>query len=101
MKEHNSCAIYAALGEPLRLAIVDMLIGKEICVCEIVAALGKSQPAVSHHLRILRECGLLRERRDGKWMMYSINSTIATSLLHDIQRIAKITEVVCCEPCAK
>ncbi|BBB90146.1 MAG TPA: metalloregulator ArsR/SmtB family transcription factor [Methylomusa anaerophila] len=66
-------SIYKALGDEVRLAIIDMLLGKELCVCDINDACEISQPAVSHHLKILKNAGLLEDRREGKWIFYRIN----------------------------
>lgn len=61
-----------ALGDPTRLAIVRMLAGKELCVCEIMDAFAMSQPAISHHLRILRQADVVSDEKDGKWVYYSL-----------------------------
>jgi ArsR family transcriptional regulator, arsenate/arsenite/antimonite-responsive transcriptional repressor len=45
----------------------------EVCVCDFVGPLGKSQPTISHHLRILSETGLVQGDRRGKWVWYSLN----------------------------
>lgn len=62
-----------ALGEDVRLKIVEMLIPGELCVCEFMEELGLSQPAVSHHMKILKQAGLVRDRREGKWIHYSLD----------------------------
>lgn len=64
---------YKALGDETRLMIVDMLSEQEMCVCEIIERLGLSQPAVSHHLKILKHAGILRDTKEGKWIYYSLN----------------------------
>lgn len=63
-----------ALADETRLTILTMLQDGEMCVCEIMDALPFSQPAVSHHLKILRQAGLITDRRQGKWIYYSLNS---------------------------
>lgn len=65
--------ILKALADENRLAILGMLQEGEKCVCEIMDALPFSQPAVSHHLKILRQAGLITDRRQGKWIYYSLN----------------------------
>jgi ArsR family transcriptional regulator len=66
-------ARFKALSDPTRLAIVNRLAGAdEVCVCAFVAELGLSQPTVSHHLRILREAGLVEARRNGTWGYYRL-----------------------------
>ena len=68
-------ARFKALGDPTRVAIVNRLAGAgEVCVCAFVGELGLSQPTVSHHLRLLREAGLVEARRQGTWMYYRLIS---------------------------
>lgn len=63
------------LGDRTRLAIVALLKTQECCVCELVELLNMSQPAVSQHLRKLKDVGIVRERRKGQWVFYSLNET--------------------------
>jgi ArsR family transcriptional regulator len=66
---------FAALGDPARLQILSMLAAApagEVCVCEFVEPLGKSQPTVSHHLKVLGHAGLVVGDRRGKWVWYSL-----------------------------
>jgi ArsR family transcriptional regulator len=60
------------LAEPNRLRILILLTQGELCVCDIEAALGLQQNLVSHHLQALKRAGLLRDRREGKWIYYRI-----------------------------
>lgn len=62
-----------ALGEPHRLRIFTLLQAGERCVCDIEAGMRLPQNLVSHHLRILREAGLVEFRKDGRWSYYCIN----------------------------
>ena len=77
--------IFKALGDPTRLGIMQLLTGKEMCVCEIIEAFDKSQPAISRHLKIMKQAGLLSEVREGKWIMYSIKPKIT----HEAAKILK------------
>jgi len=61
------------IADERRLCILYLLTSGEQCVCEITEALGISQPLASHHLGVLREAGLVRDRRDARWIYYSIN----------------------------
>lgn len=61
-----------ALSDPTRLAIVDRLRGGERCVCDLTDLLDAAQSRLSFHLRVLREAGLLRQRRDGRWSYYEL-----------------------------
>ncbi|WP_461570060.1 ArsR/SmtB family transcription factor [Thermincola ferriacetica] len=67
---------FKALGDETRLKIINMLAEQEMCVCEILDKLNMSQPAVSHHLKILRQAGLVKDSRDGKWIYYSLNGDV-------------------------
>jgi ArsR family transcriptional regulator len=67
-------AVAKALGDPVRLQLVDVLrkhAGK-VCVCELVALFDLSQPTVSHHLRVLREAGVVGSERQGLWAYYFV-----------------------------
>ena len=61
----NEVDVFKALGNSTRLRILDSVKNKEKCVCEIIPITGKSQPNVSHHIKILKNAGLISEHRDG------------------------------------
>ena len=64
-----------ALGDPIRMQLVDVLrknAGK-VCVCELVPLFDLSQPTVSHHLKVLREAGIVGSERRGLWAYYYVN----------------------------
>lgn len=65
--------ICKALGDTNRLEIVQMLSDGEKCGCKILDRFEITQPTLSHHMKILVECGLVNDRRDGKWHFYSLN----------------------------
>ncbi|MGH7177198.1 MAG: ArsR/SmtB family transcription factor [Tepidisphaeraceae bacterium] len=64
--------MFRACSDPTRLRILCLLGSGEMCVCDVVAALRMSQPKVSRHLAYLRRAGLVRARRQGLWMHYSL-----------------------------
>jgi ArsR family transcriptional regulator len=67
---------FSALADPVRLRVLSILAAAprgEVCVCDFVGPLGKSQPTVSHHLKILSEAGLVEGERRGKWVWYTLN----------------------------
>jgi ArsR family transcriptional regulator len=63
---------FRALADPTRLRLLNLIAGREICVCFFVEILGMSQPKISRHLAYLRRAGLVAARRDGKWMHYRL-----------------------------
>jgi len=66
-------ARFKALADPARVAIVNRLAAAdEVCVCDLNAALDLAQPTVSHHLRVLREAGLVESSRRGTWAFYRL-----------------------------
>jgi ArsR family transcriptional regulator len=67
--------IFKALSDETRLRILKLLDHGELCVCDIVAAFDMIQPKVSFHLNVLKQAGLLRDRKDGKWMHYRIDDS--------------------------
>jgi ArsR family transcriptional regulator len=65
--------IFKALSDDTRLRIIKLLEEGELCVCDITAALDMVQPKVSFHLSALKEAGLIKDRKEGKWIHYSLN----------------------------
>jgi ArsR family transcriptional regulator len=66
-------AVFKALGDPTRVAIVNRLAAMpEVCVCDLTAAFELSQPTISHHLKLLREAGLVESERRGTWAYYRL-----------------------------
>lgn len=68
---NNLLTIFKALSEEIRLRILKLLEHGELCVCDIVAALNTIQPKVSFYLGVLKDAGLIKDRRQGKWIHYS------------------------------
>jgi ArsR family transcriptional regulator len=70
---HELASLFRALADPTRIAIVNRLAGGEpCCVCDLTAAFDLSQPTISHHLRILRDAGLVDAERRGTWAYYRL-----------------------------
>ncbi|HSV27986.1 MAG TPA: metalloregulator ArsR/SmtB family transcription factor [Candidatus Omnitrophota bacterium] len=66
--------LFAALSDPIRLRSLALIAKQgEVCVCELVHALQAAQPKISKHLAILRDAGLVRDRRDAQWVHYSLS----------------------------
>jgi len=67
--------VFKALGDPVRLRLVSLIgarDGGEVCVCDLTSAFELSQPTISHHLRVLREAGLIDSERRGTWVYYRL-----------------------------
>ena len=75
--------IFKVLGDPTRLRIVSALGVKELCVCDIANLLGSSISAVSHQLRVLRNLKLVKHRKDGKMVYYSLDDECVETLLRE------------------
>lgn len=73
MQEMDIALICKALGDSNRLRIVKMLSDGEKCGCKLLEAFEITQPTLSHHMKILCECGLVETRKEGKWSHYSLN----------------------------
>lgn len=71
-KTYDLALLFAALSDPTRLRLLNLMGGREVCVCYFVEILGQSQPKISRHLAYLRRAGLVAARRQGKWMHYRI-----------------------------
>ncbi len=68
--------VFKALGDPVRLRLVSLIgahRGGEVCVCDLTAAFDLTQPTISHHLKILREAGIISSERRGTWVYYRVN----------------------------
>lgn len=79
--------VFAALADPIRLRLLSLIATSaegEVCACDLVAPVGKSQPTVSHHLKVLREAGLVEADKRGIWMWYRAIPT----------RIAEVRQVL-------
>lgn len=73
METSVAAGICKALGDINRLKIIKFLTNGEKCACEILEMLEITQPTLSHHMKILCECGLVSAKKDGKWSYYTLN----------------------------
>ncbi|OLS02499.1 ArsR/SmtB family transcription factor [Tissierella creatinophila] len=88
--------IFKALGDETRLTIIDMLSCGEICACKIIEGLNLSQPTISHHMKVLQQVGLVKARKDGRWMHYSINKEKVEEIKEFITYMEKFEENLYC-----
>jgi ArsR family transcriptional regulator, arsenate/arsenite/antimonite-responsive transcriptional repressor len=82
VEAESAAKLFKVLGDPARVRILNVLAttGEPVCVCELVPALGLSQPTVSHHLKKLTEAGLLTREQRGTWAFFSIDPDAASRL---------------------
>ena len=69
----KAVALFHALSDETRLALLERLKGGEHCVCELTDAMKAGQSRLSFHLKVLKEAGLIQDRREGRWMYYALN----------------------------
>ncbi|WP_433524237.1 ArsR/SmtB family transcription factor [Nocardia pseudovaccinii] len=77
--------VFKALADPVRLRLLSVVAshgGQEVCVCELSDGFDISQPTVSHHLKVLREAGLLSSERRGSWVYYRVEPAALQQLSH-------------------
>ncbi len=65
--------VFKALSDTTRLKILKLLMGGEMCICEIMLALKKPQSSISHNLSLLEDAGLIKERKNGRWCHYRLS----------------------------
>lgn len=103
--------LFAALADRTRLRLLNLISGREVCVCYLVEILRQSQPKISRHLAYLRKAGVVAARRDGKWMHYRIErpeDAAAASILEAVLESLKTDREMqsdmarlnraCCQP---
>jgi len=94
--------LFHALSDETRLAIVQRLRGGERCVCDLTDLLDAAQSRLSFHLKVLKDAGLVSDRREGRWAHYSLNRTVFSEvqeLLGDMKpstRRLTVRENDCC-----
>lgn len=87
--EHMDPSVFKALSDANRLMIVGMLSDEEICACRILEALDITQPTLSHHMKVLSQCGLVNVRKSGQWSYYSIDQGVLDELIRFFQSMRK------------
>ena len=82
----------AALGDPVRLRLLTLINDEptgEVCACDLHPAVARSQPTVSHHLRVLTEAGLLRREQRGKWAWFSIDTEGLAQVIDELSSLQR------------
>lgn len=87
--------VFKALGDPVRLRLLSLIAsreGGEVCVCDLTPAFALSQPTISHHLKLLREAGLIGSERRGTWVYYWLLPESTDRLAAILTRPAELAE---------
>jgi len=77
--------IFQAMSDPCRLKILTLLREGELCACEIMIGLDRPQSSTSHHLSILKDAGLIKERKDGRWSRYRLSEGAIIEMLNMVK----------------
>lgn len=78
----SEAKVFKALADINRLKIIKLLKEGELCVCELTTALSTSQSTVSHHLSVLKNAGLVKERKEGKWSYFRLSEGAVIEILN-------------------
>ncbi len=84
---------FRALGDETRLLLLELLSPGEQCVADLMDATGLGQSLVSHHLRTLRTAGLVHDRRDGRWIYYSLAEPALAAVRETVVDIERVPDV--------
>lgn len=74
--------VFKAMADPCRLKILSLLREGELCACEIMIGVDRPQSSTSHHLSILKDAGLIKERKDGRWSRYRLSEGAVIEMLN-------------------
>jgi len=83
----NEADVFKALGDPTRLKILECIRNGEKCICEIIPYTGKSQPNVSQHLKVLKNAGIVDERKDGTRIMIKASNNEIYNIVDKVKNI--------------
>ena len=93
----DNAKIIKALSDGSRLKIIDMLSCGEKCACDILEHFDFTQPTLSHHMKVLMDCGLVESRKEGLWSHYSLNITNCNKLILFFMNIITETDDCICK----
>ncbi|MBB6624198.1 ArsR/SmtB family transcription factor [Clostridium gasigenes] len=96
-KYEDNAKIVKALSDGNRMKIVDILSCGEKCACDILEHFEFTQPTLSHHMKVLMECGVVSSRREGLWTYYSLNIVNCNKLIFFIMNLVTDTEDCVCK----
>lgn len=87
MDYEKNIKIYKAIGEINRIKILEMLSSGEKCACVLLENFNFTQPTLSHHMRVLMDCGIVKCRKEGTWIYYSLEETVCNDTIKFLEEI--------------
>lgn len=93
----DNAKIIKALADANRLKIIDILSCGEKCACDILEQFDFTQPTLSHHMKVLIECGIVNCRKEGLWSYYSLNNSNCNKLMLFLMNLVTDTEDCVCK----
>ncbi|MDF2520740.1 MAG: arsR [Clostridia bacterium] len=93
----DNAKVIKALSDASRLKIIDILSCGERCACELLEHFDFTQPTLSHHMKVLIDCGLVASRKEGLWNYYSLNSTNCNKLILFLMNLITYTDECICK----
>lgn len=93
----ENAKIIKALSDGNRLKIIDILSCGEMCACDILERFEFTQPTLSHHMKVLIDCGLVKSRKEGLWCYYSLNNSNCNKLILFLMNLVTDTDDCICK----
>ena len=90
----ENAALFKAFGDENRLRILELLRTGEKCACSILEELEITQPTLSHHMKLLCDTGIVRSRKEGKWVHYSLDAKGAEAVVERLRKLVISNENV-------
>lgn len=98
--EANAGTLLKLLGEPMRWEIVRRLAAEDLCTCHLTSDLDSAQPLISHHLKVLRQAGVVRSERVGAFTYYVLQREVVAQLGDLLGELGRATEAHRRRPCS-
>lgn len=89
----SNILIFKALADPVRIKIIELLVSEQLCVCHLTQELDLAQPLVSHHLKILREVGLIKPNRYRYWTYYHLDIQAISGVILALEALGSSAKV--------
>ena len=93
MTQRQAAIFFKALGDENRIRILHLLKSGEKCACHLLEELDISQPTLSHHMKILCDCGIIESRKEGKWTYYRLSDSAVEEIIGFFEKLALNKEI--------